>query len=183
MWLPLTHPYWRSGLQPRPVPWLGIEPATLWFAGQCSVHWATPARAPFPYLRNTLFIQNFNNFFNSSKNSCFFKNGRLNLRKAWFSSIFCLLAQHLLLLGHELFLSGELPLARYRSGWTYGPGEAIWWPLTSASCVQHWSVCENPNPSRANLLGNDISTWRGGGVHLFLSQDRKGKDSLKPGIT
>ena len=25
-------PYWGPGLQPRRVPWLGIEPATLWFA-------------------------------------------------------------------------------------------------------------------------------------------------------
>ena len=33
------------GLQPRHVPLLGIKPVTLWFAGQCSTHWATPARA------------------------------------------------------------------------------------------------------------------------------------------
>ena len=38
-------PYWRPGLQPRHVPWLGIEPATLWFTGWLSIHWATPARA------------------------------------------------------------------------------------------------------------------------------------------
>ena len=25
--------------------WLGIKPVTLWFAGPCSIHWATPARA------------------------------------------------------------------------------------------------------------------------------------------
>ena len=37
MWLPF--------LQPRHVPWLGLEPVTLWFGGQCSIHWATPARA------------------------------------------------------------------------------------------------------------------------------------------
>ena len=37
--------YWGPGLQPRHVPWLGIEPVTLWFSGQHSVHWATPARA------------------------------------------------------------------------------------------------------------------------------------------
>ena len=36
-------PYWGPGLQPRRVPWLGIEPATLWFTGTCSIHWATPA--------------------------------------------------------------------------------------------------------------------------------------------
>ena len=29
-------PYWGPGLQPRRVPWLGIEPATLWFTGWCS---------------------------------------------------------------------------------------------------------------------------------------------------
>ena len=33
------------GPQPRHVPWLGIEPVILWFAGPHSVHWATPARA------------------------------------------------------------------------------------------------------------------------------------------
>ena len=37
--------YWGPGPQPRHVPWLGIEPGTLWFTGQPSVHWATPARA------------------------------------------------------------------------------------------------------------------------------------------
>ena len=31
--------------QPRHVPWLGIELATVWFAGWRSGHWATPARA------------------------------------------------------------------------------------------------------------------------------------------
>ena len=31
-------------LQPRHVPWLGIKPATLWFTGWHSVHWATPVR-------------------------------------------------------------------------------------------------------------------------------------------
>ena len=34
----------RSGLQPGHVPWLGIKPVTLWFTGQHSIHWATPAR-------------------------------------------------------------------------------------------------------------------------------------------
>ena len=38
-------PHWGPGLKPRHVPWLGIELATLWFAGPCSTHWATPARA------------------------------------------------------------------------------------------------------------------------------------------
>ena len=38
-------PNWGPRLQPRHVPWLGIKPVTLWFAGQHSIHWATPARA------------------------------------------------------------------------------------------------------------------------------------------
>ena len=38
-------PYWGPGPQPRLVPCVGIKPATLWFAGRCSIHWATPARA------------------------------------------------------------------------------------------------------------------------------------------
>ena len=38
-------PYWGPGLQPRYVPWLGIELVTLWFEGQHSIHWVTPARA------------------------------------------------------------------------------------------------------------------------------------------
>ena len=38
-------PYWTPGLQPRHVPWLGIEQATVWFTGWHSIQWATPARA------------------------------------------------------------------------------------------------------------------------------------------
>ena len=38
-------PHWGPSLQPRLVPWLGIKPATPWFTGQHSIHWATPARA------------------------------------------------------------------------------------------------------------------------------------------
>ena len=42
----LSHaPNWGPGPQPRRVPWLGIEPATLWFPGKHSLHWAVPARA------------------------------------------------------------------------------------------------------------------------------------------
>ena len=41
----LEHPYRGPGLQPRQVPWLGIELATLWFAIWCSIHWATPVSA------------------------------------------------------------------------------------------------------------------------------------------
>ena len=43
-----THPHWGCVLQPRHVPWVGIqqgiEPATLSQA-EHSIHWATPARA------------------------------------------------------------------------------------------------------------------------------------------
>ena len=51
----LCAPHWGPSLQPRHVPWLGIKPATLSFTGQCSIHWAIPARAvahlfdPFVY--------------------------------------------------------------------------------------------------------------------------------------
>ena len=38
-------PTWGPGPQPRHVPWLGIEPATLVFTGQQSINWATPVRA------------------------------------------------------------------------------------------------------------------------------------------
>ena len=30
--------------QPRHVPWPGTQPATRWFRGQRSIHWATPVR-------------------------------------------------------------------------------------------------------------------------------------------
>ena len=42
---PLHGPHWGPGPQPRHVSWLAIEPATLWFVGQRSTHWAIPARA------------------------------------------------------------------------------------------------------------------------------------------
>ena len=41
----LHDPHWAPGQQPRHVPWLGIEPVTLWFAGWRSICWATPATA------------------------------------------------------------------------------------------------------------------------------------------
>ena len=47
VWLPLICPLlgtWSANPAWH-VPWLGIEPVTLSFAGQCSVHWATTARA------------------------------------------------------------------------------------------------------------------------------------------
>ena len=43
----LHTPNQRPGLQPRHVPWLGIELETFWFTGQCSIYWATPASADF----------------------------------------------------------------------------------------------------------------------------------------
>ena len=42
-------PSWSLGLQPRHEPWPGIEPVTFWFAGQCSINWATPSRTVFSY--------------------------------------------------------------------------------------------------------------------------------------
>ena len=42
----LVAPNWGPGTYPRHVPWLGIEPATFWFAGWHSIHWATLASAP-----------------------------------------------------------------------------------------------------------------------------------------
>ena len=67
VWLPLKHPLLRPwpGLQPRHVPWLGIEPETLWFTGQHSIHWATPARA-------FCFFNLFSKFFSSSLHSMLF---------------------------------------------------------------------------------------------------------------
>ena len=42
----LSHaPHKGPGQQSRHVPQQGIEPAILWFAGQCSTHWATLSRA------------------------------------------------------------------------------------------------------------------------------------------
>ena len=37
-------PWWGPGLQPGHAARLGIEPVTLWFTGQHSIHWAIPAR-------------------------------------------------------------------------------------------------------------------------------------------
>ena len=42
--------YWGPAPQPRNVPWLGIKAVTLCFKGQCSIHWDTPARAPWCFL-------------------------------------------------------------------------------------------------------------------------------------
>ena len=45
----LCAPHWEPGLQPRHVPWLGIELATLGFSVRCSIHWAMPARAAYSF--------------------------------------------------------------------------------------------------------------------------------------
>ena len=42
--------YQTPGLQPGHVPWLVIEPLTLWFTGWNSIHWATPAMARHSFL-------------------------------------------------------------------------------------------------------------------------------------
>ena len=53
----LCTPNWGPSLQPRHVPWLGIKPVTLWFAGWHSIHWATPARAVKIFLMFTWFLK------------------------------------------------------------------------------------------------------------------------------
>ena len=50
----LSAPYWGPGLHPRHVPWLGIKLVTLRFTSPRSIHWATPARANFSFLKNIL---------------------------------------------------------------------------------------------------------------------------------
>ena len=50
VWLPLVRPHRGPGPQPRLEPWLGIELATLWFAGPCSIHWATTSQGPRVFL-------------------------------------------------------------------------------------------------------------------------------------
>ena len=63
MWFLLRAPNWGPGLQPRHVPWLGIKPVTLWFAGWYSIHWVAPARAEVPSLKGkvkVIFISNEN---------------------------------------------------------------------------------------------------------------------------
>ena len=59
--------HWRPGPQARHVPWLGIEPVTLWFTGQCSIHWDTPARAGIYYWIKFSFYYIPSIFLNASK--------------------------------------------------------------------------------------------------------------------
>ena len=44
-----SYAHWGPGLQHRHLPWLGIKPAMLRFAGWCLIHWATPGRAALFY--------------------------------------------------------------------------------------------------------------------------------------
>ena len=45
-------PNWEPSLQPRHVPWLGIEPMNLWFAGQSSINrWNSWFLKSKPYAR------------------------------------------------------------------------------------------------------------------------------------
>ena len=58
MWLPNGGP----GAQPRPVPWLGIKLATLWFQASTQSteplsHWTTPARADTIVLYSKCFFR------------------------------------------------------------------------------------------------------------------------------
>ena len=55
-YLPHT-PNWEPGLEPRHVPWLGTELVTFWFAGWCSIHWATLARARRTFLISCTFLK------------------------------------------------------------------------------------------------------------------------------
>ena len=58
---------WRPNLQPRHVPWLGIELVTFCFAGQCPTNWATLVRAKALYAFLRL-----NHLFNYSLHSALF---------------------------------------------------------------------------------------------------------------
>ena len=51
----LSHtPNWGPGLQPRLVPWLGIELAIFRSAGWCSVYWAPKAKAQWAIFKQTV---------------------------------------------------------------------------------------------------------------------------------
>ena len=97
-----ARPYWGPGLQPRCVPRLGIEPATLCFTGMCSVHWATPTRAnviyfcfKWSYVRVQKYVLNYKNYFicshifilsgtlSSSLDVCFLQKARKPLWDLW----------------------------------------------------------------------------------------------------
>ena len=46
-----TPPAWSAT---QAVPWWGIEPATFWFSGQHSIHWATLAKAKAQFSKDKL---------------------------------------------------------------------------------------------------------------------------------
>ena len=65
----LSAPYWGPAPQPRHLPWLGINWWPLkGFAGQCSIHWATPARTPSPLFTLPLWVTACFMFYKVSKN-------------------------------------------------------------------------------------------------------------------
>ena len=52
----LCAPYWWPGPHSH-VPWLGIQPVTLWFTGWHSIYWAIAARSELlKVLRNTFSV-------------------------------------------------------------------------------------------------------------------------------
>ena len=51
VWLPLTHPTLGTWPATQACVLTGNQPVTLWFTGQCSIHWATPARAVHTFLK------------------------------------------------------------------------------------------------------------------------------------
>ena len=66
---------WIACPQPRHVPWLGPESATLPFAGQCPIHWATPAWAEcyffiYKYFRNYQMTSHYKGQWCSSFSPC-----------------------------------------------------------------------------------------------------------------
>ena len=54
-------PSWGPGPHPRRMPWLGIQPATLQFAGQRSIRWTTPARtlSDFDIIHTKIFFKSY----------------------------------------------------------------------------------------------------------------------------
>ena len=102
-------PNWGPSLQPRHVPWLEIEPTTLWFTVWHSIHWATPARAISPILQmRTLRLREAKNFAQDyirsfivgTSNLCFFINNKLLLlrnktARSWSWPCFWLIASAL----------------------------------------------------------------------------------------
>ena len=61
--VPCMHPEWGLNPRPRHLSWLGIDPMTLQFLGQCLTNWATPASAPSAFsqrLQRASFAPTFN---------------------------------------------------------------------------------------------------------------------------